>query len=85
MTYFVYIIWSEKLKQFYVGSTQDIENRLREHNLGEGNFTSKGIPWKMTWNTELKDRGEAVRLENKIKKRGIKRFLNDNSGSSAGR
>ena len=74
MSYFVYIIWSEKLKRFYVGSTQDVENRLKEHNCGEGSFTSKGIPWQMIWNTELKDRSEAVGLENKIKKRGIKRF-----------
>ena len=31
----------------------------------------------MVWKTEVSDRSEAVRLENKIKKRGAKRFLND--------
>jgi len=74
MNYFVYIIWSEKLNKFYVGSTQDIENRLKEHNNREGNFTSKGVPWKMIWNIKSDDRIEAVRLETRIKKRGIKRF-----------
>ncbi len=85
MSYYVYIIWSEKLNKFYVGSTQDLENRLSEHNNGEDNFTSKGVPWKLIWNIESENRAEAVRLENKIKKRGIKRFLENNSGSSAGR
>jgi putative endonuclease len=85
MSYFVYILWSEKLSKFYVGSTQNIENRIKEHNNGEGSFTSKGIPWKLIWSFELADRSEAVSLENKIKKRGIQRFLENNSGSSAGR
>ncbi len=85
MSYFVYIIWSEKLSRFYVGSTQNLKNRLDEHNCGEGNFTSKGIPWKLIWTTELEKRADVVELENRIKKRGIKRFLENNSGSSAGR
>jgi putative endonuclease len=85
MSYFVYILWSDQLSKFYVGSTQNIENRLKEHNKGEGSFSSKGIPWKLIWSFELMNRSEAVRLENKIKKRGIKRFLENNSGSSAGR
>lgn len=85
MSYFVYILWSEKLNKFYVGSTQDIVNRLKEHNNGEGSFTSKGIPWILKWSLEVASRSEAVNLENKIKKRGIKRFLENNPGSSAGR
>ena len=32
--YFVYIIYSEKLNKFYVGTTDDIENRLLKHNNG---------------------------------------------------
>jgi putative endonuclease len=45
MSYFVYIIWIDKLKKFYAGSTQDLANRINEHNKGEAKFTSKGIPW----------------------------------------
>jgi putative endonuclease len=83
MSYFVYILWSDRLQKFYVGSTQDIENRIKEHNSGEAKFTSKGKPWILVWKIELENRLEAVRLELKIKKRGIRRFLEDSGGSSA--
>jgi len=33
--FYVYILRSEKTKKYYVGSTQDVANRLREHNNGE--------------------------------------------------
>lgn len=71
------------MNKYYVGSTQNVENRLSEHNGGESNFTSKGIPWILIWSAKLQTRIEALQLENKIKKRGIKRFLEDSEGSSA--
>ena len=85
MSYRVYILWSASLSKYYVGCTQDLENRLKEHNSGEGTFTKRGVPWELTWSNVLDSRSEALNLEKRIKKRGIKRFLENNSGSSAGR
>ncbi|MCZ2459726.1 MAG: GIY-YIG nuclease family protein [Chitinophagales bacterium] len=85
MCYYVYILWSEKLGKFYVGSTKDVENRLREHNKGESKFTSKGIPWVLVWQESVETNSEAVGLEMRIKKRGIKRFLEGFSGGSSAR
>jgi len=48
-----------------------------EHNIGKGKFTSKGIPWVLVVKFECNTRSEAVKLELKIKKRGIKRYLQD--------
>ena len=80
----VYILYSEKLKVHYVGSTNDLVDRLKRHNSGEGNFTKKGIPWVLIKSIACESRSDAVRLERKVKKRGIKRFLEDsNSGRSA--
>jgi putative endonuclease len=73
----VYILFSEIVSKYYVGQTQDLESRLLRHNEGRVNFTSKGIPWKLIQFFECNDRSEAVRLESKIKKRGIKRYLQD--------
>ena len=80
MSYKVYILWSESLEKYYVGSTNDLEDRVYRHNSGQGKFTSKGMPWELVWNYECVNRSEAVRMENTIKKRGIKRFLSDNIG-----
>jgi len=78
MSFKVYILWSEELQKFYVGSTNDIDDRLLRHNSGYQKFTSKGRPWLMVCSFDCGDRAEAVSLENRIKKRGIKRFLEDN-------
>ncbi|MBU6158687.1 MAG: GIY-YIG nuclease family protein [Bacteroidetes bacterium] len=85
MSYSVYILWSASLSKYYVGCTQDLENRLKEHQSGEGNFTKKGIPWDLVWTNVLDSRSEALSLEQRIKKRGIKRFLENNSGGSSAR
>jgi putative endonuclease len=45
------------------------------HNNCGYKYTTKGIPWVMTRVFEVADRSEARLLERKIKKRGIKRFL----------
>ena len=77
MRFKVYILWSASLQKFYVGSTGDLEDRLHRHNSGQGKFTSKGLPWKLIWESDCNDRVEAVQLENRIKKRGIERYLLD--------
>ena len=73
----VYILFSSSLKKFYTGSTENLEKRVQYHNLGGVKFTSTGIPWKLVWHKSCNTRAEAVQLENKVKKRGAKRFLLD--------
>ncbi|MEK7309225.1 MAG: GIY-YIG nuclease family protein [Planctomycetota bacterium] len=76
MQYYTYILYSKKLNKYYTGSTQNLSNRLGEHNSGEDKFTKAGVPWEMVKSFAVNTRAEAVKLENKIKKRGVKRFLN---------
>jgi len=78
MKFYTYILWSEVLQKYYVGSTNDLEDRLYRHNAGEGNFTTKGKP-VLIWSNSCASRSEAFSLEQRIKKRGIKRFLIDNN------
>ncbi|HAN18156.1 MAG TPA: hypothetical protein DCQ24_05725 [Bacteroidales bacterium] len=46
MKYYVYILFSESLQKFYIGQTQNLLDRIKRHNHGFENYTSKGIPWK---------------------------------------
>jgi putative endonuclease len=75
--YTVYILYSAACDKFYTGHTQDIANRLMKHNLGETKSIKICKPWRLVWQTEVETRGEAMKIENKIKKRGAKRFLQD--------
>ena len=75
MGHFVYILWSERLSCYYCGETSDVEKRLYVHNHRGDKYTTKGIPWVVVRTFAVTNRSEARKLENKIKKRGIKRFL----------
>jgi putative endonuclease len=77
MTYTVYILYSEKLSQYYTGYCSDFIKRLNDHNKGFSKHTRKGMPWKVIMIKELNDKTLALRLENTIKKRGAKRYLED--------
>ncbi len=72
-----YILFSDTISKYYTGHSQDLENRLTEHNSGETSSIKGGIPWRVVWFQELSTRRLAIELENKIKKRGASRFLSD--------
>jgi putative endonuclease len=79
MCYYVYILHSKITKRYYTGSTQDLNNRLIEHNSGETISIRSGIPWEVVWFLQVESRSEAVALELKIKKRGAYRFVRNQS------
>ena len=76
--YTVYILFSERLDKYYVGSCVDFSRRLYQHNTGQSRFTRGGVPWSIITKIILPTRAEALVLEYKIKKRGIRRFLIEN-------
>ena len=61
--YHVYVLRSEKTGRRYVGSSQDIEKRTRQHNSGQSLATRHGVPWKLIHCEEFTNRAEAVRQE----------------------
>ncbi|NNL15725.1 MAG: GIY-YIG nuclease family protein [Flavobacteriaceae bacterium] len=65
--YFTYILYSESIKRYYKGHTVNIDARLKRHNNGEVNYTSKGIPWKLVLALEKETRSDAMKLERKLK------------------
>ncbi|MES1181677.1 MAG: GIY-YIG nuclease family protein, partial [Flavobacterium sp.] len=71
MTCYVYFLYSDKRRKFYVGVSNDIDDRLRRHNNGESLSTKNGIPWKLLHTIACENKAVAMRLEAKIKKRGI--------------
>ncbi|GGW78335.1 GIY-YIG nuclease family protein [Salegentibacter mishustinae] len=64
----VYILFSEALNKYYIGSTQDINIRLEKHLQSKQGFTSKAKDWVLVYSEEFKIRTEAIRRERQIKK-----------------
>ena len=73
--YHVYILHSDNLGRYYTGSCSDLGKRLSEHNRAQSRYTKRGIPWRLVRSFEVATRGEALKLETSIKKRGAARFL----------
>ena len=69
MTFFVYILFSERLDRYYVGTTDDVVKRLKKHNSKHypSAFTSKGIPWDLELQIPCNSSNIAYQLENFIK------------------
>jgi putative endonuclease len=71
----IYILYSEKLDKFYVGSTGNLEDRLLRHNSGRSTFTKNGIPWKLVYTEKFDTRIEAVQRELFIKKQKSRKYI----------
>ena len=82
--FYTYILFSVPKEEYYVGQTNSINTRFDQHNTGEVTSTKHAKPWKIVTVFEFETRSQAMKLEKKIKKRGIKRYLHDiNFGSAA--
>ncbi len=65
---YVYILKSlSREDKTYVGCTNDLKRRLRDHNGGECKFTSQYIPWEIVY-FEKVSKEIAVIRERQIKK-----------------
>jgi putative endonuclease len=70
----VYILKSLKNNRYYIGHTNNINNRLKRHNSGQVKSTKPYLPWKIIYTENYQTKSEAYRREMEIKsyKSGIK-------------
>ena len=69
MTYFVYLIGNYKKSKVttYAGYTNNLENRIKLHNLGKGAKFTKGRNWKLMYFEKYKTKKKAMSREYYIK------------------
>ncbi|QAA81747.1 GIY-YIG nuclease family protein [Aequorivita sp. H23M31] len=66
--YYLYILYSEHLDRYYIGSTEDISVRLKEHLWNHKGFTAKAKDWEIRYSENFLTRSEALAREQQIKK-----------------
>jgi putative endonuclease len=71
----MYILYSEKTDQYYVGATNDLAQRLIWHNTDKNKFTSKGAPWRVVYFEEFASKSEAMKREREIKKKKSRKYI----------
>ncbi|MCC7474477.1 MAG: GIY-YIG nuclease family protein [Pirellulales bacterium] len=62
-TYVVYVLRSRVTGRRYVGSTQDLDDRLMRHNSGQSKSTRSGAPWKLVHYESFPTRSAALQKE----------------------
>ncbi|MBN2009402.1 GIY-YIG nuclease family protein [candidate division KSB1 bacterium] len=85
--YYVYILHCRE-ERYYIGSTEDIEKRLAQHNSPEfKGWTSRYHDWKLVYHEAYQTRSEAIKRERQIKRMkggaGFRRLVGGIRGSPA--
>ena len=66
--YYVYILQStHNSDRFYTGFTENLEQRLKDHNSGENPHTVKFKPWRIKTTVAFTDRQKAIDFERYLK------------------
>jgi len=73
--WYVYILKSLNNGHFYTGSTNDLERRLAEHNLGKSQYTRSRRPFELVYQESYNTRAEARRRELFLKSGKGRQFL----------
>jgi len=68
--FYAYVLRSLKDKELYVGSTNDLKNRLSEHNSGLVRSTKSRTPFKLVYYEAFLSEKEARYREKRLKYRG---------------
>jgi putative endonuclease len=74
----LYILRSISTGLFYVGTTEDVETRLLQHNSPETNpsrWTRRRGPWELAYRKEFTEKRAALHAELYVKKMKSRKFL----------
>jgi putative endonuclease len=73
----VYIIYSKKLKKYYIGSCLDVNKRLSEHQkkIFDDSFTSKADDWILVYTLPDLENVQARNIEEHIKSMKSKKYI----------
>ena len=66
-SYYFYILFSKQLDKFYIGYTNNLEERLRKHNTNHKGFTGKANDWEIVYFEEFDTKSEAYAREREVK------------------
>ncbi|QCX40757.1 GIY-YIG nuclease family protein [Aureibaculum algae] len=77
MTHYLYIIYSISIDKYYIGETNNLDERLIKHNkhLYKKSFTKIASDWNYVLTKECLQRNDAIYLEKFIKRMKSKKFI----------
>ena len=73
--YYGYILYSRFLDRYYVGSSQDLIERLKKHLNNHNGFTAKAKDWIIVFSIPFQTRAEALRWEKSVKRKKSRSYI----------
>jgi putative endonuclease len=78
MKHYVYILYSEQLGKYYIGSTSNINIRINLHlHSAKTKYTHQADDWILHYNIECASKPQAVAIEKHIKSMKSKAYINN--------
>ena len=75
MPFFIYIIYSPAINQYYAGHTGNLVDRLFRHNNSGSKATKKTNDWILKYTEEFSTKSEASQRELDIKKKKSRKYV----------
>ena len=80
-----YVLRSQATGRYYIGSTDNLEQRLVYHNTNKTKYTRGKGPWELAWSESHSSRSDAMKREREFKgwknRAYLERKLDIGSGS----
>jgi putative endonuclease len=75
MSFYLYILYSSSLDQYYVGHTENLSDRIFRHNNSGSKSTKKANDWIIKHREEFETRSEAMQRELEIKNKKSRKYI----------
>jgi putative endonuclease len=66
--YYTYVLYSSTKGIYYIGQTNNLQDRILRHNQNRNKYTKGKGPWELVFSRSFGTRREAVELEQSLKK-----------------
>jgi len=76
--YFVYVLKSLLKKKYYTGFTDNLADRLNDHNQGKSRYTKNFLPWQIVYSEKFQIKQEAIQREKYFKSAAGRKWLKKN-------
>jgi putative endonuclease len=82
MAFFVYILQSQTSSRYYIGQSQNLDERIAYHNANYSKSLKNRGPWRLIYSEKYETRPEAVRRERQIKSWKDRKMIQQLVGAS---
>jgi putative endonuclease len=75
MPFYVYILYSSSLDQYYIGHTENLTDRVFRHKNSGSKSTKKANDWEVKYTEEFASKREAMQKELEIKNKKSRKYI----------